>query len=142
MATNRVFDVICPGCGGVFHETTARFSKSDPIDGSMLYLKEPYRTEYGWSSFIEEECIVGGHLVCPSCDVGYCDGSGHLVAELREQRDPLNDRYKLVRKLHREGLSVRKIVNRVKEEMPDVPVSVGTVQRIIKEGHGRKKKVA
>ena len=82
-------DVICPQCGGRFHETTGEFRLGVVTRGNMLTIKKAYR-ENGWSSFYEHESVTHGGLECPECGGTYCLDGGivridqaQLEAELR-----------------------------------------------------------
>lgn len=81
-------DVICPQCGGRYHETTETYRKGVVTTGDMLTLKKPYR-DNGWSSFYEDASISFGGLECPECGGCYShDGivrvdQKQLEAELR-----------------------------------------------------------
>lgn len=59
-------DVICPQCGGRFHETTPAYRPGVTTTGDMLTLKETYR-DNGWSSFYEDVSVAYGGLECPEC---------------------------------------------------------------------------
>ena len=87
------FDVICDNCLQVFHETvpvgTNGFNPEEPVNGSMLRLKEPYRSR-GWSSFAENEDSEYGSLTCPGCGAVYGNCSGILkYVEQKETADAL-----------------------------------------------------
>ena len=66
-----IFDVICPGCKGRFHETTDKFTEETTPNGSMFRLKEPYRTSWRWTSFPERSHVSLGALECPGCGASY-----------------------------------------------------------------------
>ena len=66
-----MFDVICPGCKGRFHETTNQYTEKAMPNGSMFRLKEPYRTSWKWTSFPERSHVFQGALECPNCGASY-----------------------------------------------------------------------
>ena len=70
-------DVKCDNCGGIFHETTDKYTPAVPAKGYMLRLKEPYRS-YGWDSFPENEDFGYASLECPQCGIPYGYGTGIL----------------------------------------------------------------
>lgn len=63
-------DVICPQCGGRYHETTGTYRPGMTTTGDMLTLKKTYR-ENGWSSFYEDVSVALGGLECPECGGAY-----------------------------------------------------------------------
>lgn len=65
--------VKCAGCGGWFHELTARYDPSGPLRGSYLRLISRYR-EYGWYDFPHEDWVVGDNVMCPQCMMPYRPG--------------------------------------------------------------------
>jgi len=65
--------VKCAGCGGWFHELTARYDPSGPLRGSYLRLTSRYR-EYGWYDFPHEDWVVGDNVMCPQCMMPYRTG--------------------------------------------------------------------
>ncbi len=69
-------DVICPGCKGHFHETTADFDPAATShNGSMFKLKKKYGPQgFNWTSFPNNVGIRCGDLECPSCGAPYCSG--------------------------------------------------------------------
>ena len=89
-------DVICPGCGGRYHETVdedgfldgvngervpdlrrRRFDPTRPCNGSMLKLKDKYEN-FRWSSFPNDPSVIGVNLACPQCDEPYTDLRGYV----------------------------------------------------------------
>jgi hypothetical protein len=92
-------DVVCPGCGGRFHETfdedgyveplkgmgkvkNPRQTKYSPLtpNGSMMTLKEPFRS-WGWATFPQDPWYAGDALQCPECETPYADVSGRIRTE-------------------------------------------------------------
>lgn len=65
-------DVICPQCGGRYHETTGAYRPGVTTTGNMLAIKKTYR-DNGWSSFYEDVSIAYGGLECPECGGSYSD---------------------------------------------------------------------
>ena len=63
-------DVICPQCGGRYHETTLGFIRGAVTTGNMLRLKDTYRSN-GWTSFPEHAGMAYGSLECPECGGAY-----------------------------------------------------------------------
>jgi hypothetical protein len=128
---HRVYDVQCHSCRQSFHETTELFAKDDRPNGAMFRLKEPYRSNK-WGSFPETQDVHGGRLECPGCGFLYVDHLGNLKAFLIERDDPANERYLLIRKLRREGVSYEDISKQL-------GLAKSYVHRIDKEHIGRKK---
>ena len=71
--------VKCAGCGGWFHELTAKYDPSGPLRGSYLRLTSRYR-EYGWYDFPHEDWVVGDNVMCPQCMMPY--RTGVVVAQV------------------------------------------------------------
>jgi hypothetical protein len=65
--------VKCAGCGGWFHELTAKYDPDGPLRGSYLRLTSRYR-EYGWYDFPHEDWVVGDNVMCPQCMMPYRPG--------------------------------------------------------------------
>jgi hypothetical protein len=65
-------DVICPNCGGRFHETTDAYRFGVVTTGNMLRLKSFYK-ENGWGSFPEQEHVQFADIDCPGCGGTYSD---------------------------------------------------------------------
>lgn len=59
-------DVICPGCGQSYHETTDVYDPDKYANAAMLRLKQRYR-EWGWEEMIADPHSGYGCLVCPDC---------------------------------------------------------------------------
>lgn len=78
-------DVICPSCGGIYHETTEHFDPDFPAHGGMFRLKEKYR-DWGWDSFPADAAIRFADLECPQCGGCYVDPGGRLV------KDPVGEK--------------------------------------------------
>lgn len=72
--------VKCSGCGGWFHELTARYDPEGPLKGSYLRLTSRYR-EYGWYDFPHEDWVVGDNVMCPQCMMPYRPGA--VAAQVR-----------------------------------------------------------
>lgn len=71
--------VKCAGCGGWFHELTAKYDPTGPLRGSHLRLTSRYR-EYGWYDFPHEDWVVGDNVMCPQCMMPY--RAGVVVAQV------------------------------------------------------------
>ena len=87
-------NVICLGCRGQYHTTTARFDPDVMPNGAMLKLLPKYGyAGYCWSTFAENECVILAELVCPSCGTEYLNQNNRLtLAEEPKAEDPgLND---------------------------------------------------
>lgn len=65
--------VKCSGCGGWFHELTAKYDPTGPLRGSHLRLTSRYR-EYGWYDFPHEDWVTGDNVMCPQCMMPYRAG--------------------------------------------------------------------
>ena len=59
-------DVICPGCGQSYHETTTAYRPDRFANPSMLKLKEPWKG-WGWEDLGSDPSMGYGCLVCPDC---------------------------------------------------------------------------
>lgn len=59
-------DVICPGCGQSYHDTTPAYDPDRNANAAMLRLKEKYR-EWGWDEIIPDRHSSYGCIVCPDC---------------------------------------------------------------------------
>ena len=73
--------VKCAGCGGWFHELTAKYNPDGPLRGSYLRLTSRYRS-YGWYDFPHEDWVVGDNIMCPQCMMPYRTGAvaAHVLA--------------------------------------------------------------
>lgn len=65
-------DVICPQCGGRYHETTEEYVADVVTTGNMLSLKKTYR-DNGWSTFPQDAGTSLGDMWCPECGGSYSD---------------------------------------------------------------------
>jgi len=63
---SRNRDVICPGCGGIYHETTEKFNPDTDVNPSMLKLKKKYR-DWGWQDVPPDATCGFGCIECPEC---------------------------------------------------------------------------
>lgn len=72
------YDVVCPLCCGIFHETNGRFRKDVPAKGDMFDTK-PHVKDAGWSTFPPYDTTEYANIVCPSCDAQYLDDSGRVI---------------------------------------------------------------
>jgi hypothetical protein len=72
--------IVCPGSGVTYHETTDNYHPRELPNGSMFRLTEPYRTEYGWSSFPELEYITDAGIECPNCGIPYLQ-DGRIILD-------------------------------------------------------------
>ena len=72
-------EVVCRSCGGSYHVTNERYTPTRPTNATMLEMKEPWKSEYAWSDFPNDESIGYESLVCPACGVSYCNGAGYVV---------------------------------------------------------------
>ncbi len=72
-------DVICPGCGGVYHETTKHYDANRPATGKMFRLKYPYGPGgYNWSTFPQDPAVRFADLECPQCGSCYVGPDGRV----------------------------------------------------------------
>ena len=90
-----IFDGIpvkCSGCGGWFHELTARYDPEGPLKGSYLRLTSRYR-EYGWYDFPHEDWVVGDNVMCPQCMMPYRPGAvaAQVLAWVEKQEMSANE---------------------------------------------------
>jgi len=70
-------DVICPGCGECYHETTKSFKSGIDANAGMIRLKEPWKS-YGWTEPPPDPTAGYGFLECPQCGAQLAP-SGHLM---------------------------------------------------------------
>lgn len=82
--THQPLDIVCPGCRGIFHETTETFDPEAYAEPHMAVLKQKYQ-EYQWGTF-SKHMSGYGCMECPSCGAMYAP-SGRL--ETREQPQPV-----------------------------------------------------
>lgn len=73
------YDVVCPHCGGVFHETNDNYENKKAANGSMFTLKPPYSTEYRWEDFPKEVDVQMADIECPWCGGCYLDATGRVI---------------------------------------------------------------
>ena len=74
-------DVICPGCGESYHETTKSFNPDIEANAGMIRLKEPWKS-WGWTEPPPDPTAGYGLLECPGCEAQLAP-SGHL--KVKEQ---------------------------------------------------------
>ena len=75
--------VVCPGCGQSFHETTPLYSPDSCAHGRMFALRPMYGPRgANWSSFAADESVRHGDLLCPGCGAPYTNGGNRV--RLRE----------------------------------------------------------
>ena len=72
-------DVICPGCGGRYYETTSEYDPERYANAAMISLKQKYR-EWGWEDISGDPHSGYGCLVCPECGAALAP-SGKLKVE-------------------------------------------------------------
>jgi hypothetical protein len=72
------YDIICPMCGGIFHETNENFRQNIPANGSMFRKKQEI-IDAGWSTFPEYADTEYADIICPGCDGAYLDSTGHVL---------------------------------------------------------------
>jgi hypothetical protein len=77
------YDIICPHCTGVYHETNSAYNPDRPANGSMFRLKPAY-VEAGWSAFPPYDTTEYANLTCPACDQPYVDSEGRII-RMQEQ---------------------------------------------------------
>lgn len=69
--------VQCPGCKGIFHETTESFVEDAVPKGKMFRLLTKYQNA-GWNVLPHD--AQGENLVCPSCEERYVSEETHRIA--------------------------------------------------------------
>ena len=75
--------VVCPGCGQSFHETTPLYDPEKCASGIMFALRPAYGPNgANWSSFAQDESIRHDDLCCPGCGSSYSNGGTRV--RLRE----------------------------------------------------------
>lgn len=73
-------DIICPSCGGTYHETTEEFDLTKVANGEMFRLKRKYGPKgYNWESFPADPATMFGDLMCPWCEGCYVGGDGKVI---------------------------------------------------------------
>ena len=73
-----IYDVICPECGFVYHETTPKYDPGKNPNPTMCRLKDPYKS-WGWDDFINDPGAGVGDMNCPGCDALYAAPGGKLI---------------------------------------------------------------
>ena len=64
--------VKCRGCGGRYHELTAKFVPATAVRGSYLRLLKAYGPSgRGWYDFPHQDWVVGDNVACPQCGTPY-----------------------------------------------------------------------
>ena len=74
----KKFDVVCPSCKGVFHETTELYDPKVTPRPNMCVLKEPYKS-WMWEDFGQLGSSALGDMCCPGCGYPYILGCGRLL---------------------------------------------------------------
>ena len=59
-------EVVCPGCGGSFHDVTNVYDPEKFANPAMINLKSKYRG-WGWDELPQDSSMGYGCLVCPEC---------------------------------------------------------------------------
>jgi len=116
-----IFDVICPGCGQSFHQTTQLFDAEKVVNPSMLTLKDKY-ISYGWEQIPADATAGYGCLECPDCGASLCPNgklktSKPLISV--SSKPKLKKEVFKIKRAGKQGLPVknkmsRKIMKRVK----------------------------
>jgi len=65
-----MFDVICHGCRGCYHETTEAFDPDVPPKGHM-FKEKPSVKEKRLYSFQCTKDVQSGYIECPWCNMPY-----------------------------------------------------------------------
>jgi hypothetical protein len=84
----KTLEVVCRSCAGSFHITNSKYDPTRPTNATMLTFKEPWKTDYGWTDFPHDESIGYESLICPSCNVSYCNGAGYVETRETDYVDP------------------------------------------------------
>ena len=71
------YDIHCPVCCGVFHETTGRYRDDRPATGDMFDSKQEIK-DAGWTTFPQYDSTEYGDINCPSCGAMYLDSMGRV----------------------------------------------------------------
>lgn len=75
--------VVCPGCGQSYHETTPIYDPTLCAHGGMFVLRPAYGPNgANWSAFAQDESIRYDDLCCPGCGASYSNGGSFV--RLRE----------------------------------------------------------
>lgn len=75
----RIDAVVCHQCGQSSHQLTDNYDQNKPIDGTMVTLREPYKS-YGWESHPEDPGCFEGDIQCAFCDAPLAP-SNVIIAE-------------------------------------------------------------
>jgi hypothetical protein len=79
------YEVVCPNCRDVFHETTEFFTEEKPANGTMFRLLRPFGPlGANWSSFPNDADVVCEALECPGCGCSYTGGGTRV--KVRKKR--------------------------------------------------------
>lgn len=82
------YDVVCPGCKGVFHETGELFRSDQTSSGAMFSWKPKYGPKgFNWSGFPFNTSMRSGSLECPQCGALYCGGGVKVTVRAQQNLD-------------------------------------------------------
>ena len=71
--------VVCPGCGQSYHETTPFYDPNVCAHGKMFVLRKAYGVNgANWSTFAADESIRHSDLCCPGCGASYTNGGNSV----------------------------------------------------------------
>ena len=71
------YDIHCPVCCGVFHETTGRYRDDRPATGDMFDSKQEIK-DAGWTTFPQYDSTEYADVCSPSCGAMYLDSMGRV----------------------------------------------------------------
>lgn len=80
------FDIICPSCRQVFHETTESYDPEKHPHPGMATLKQPYKG-YMWQEFPKDPSAGVGCMECPGCGDMYVQPGGKLIVRAQKVED-------------------------------------------------------
>lgn len=66
--------VICHQCYQSSHQLTDKYDQDKPIDGTMVTLREPYKS-YGWETHPEDPGVFEGDIQCAFCEAPLAPGN-------------------------------------------------------------------
>ena len=78
-------EVVCPGCGQSYHNTTPLFDPKKFPHGAMFVLKPSFGPDgFNWSSFAQDEDVMDAELFCPGCGINYLSEGRIIVRSIHD----------------------------------------------------------
>lgn len=79
-----MYDVICQGCRGCYHETTEKFDKDVPPKGDM-FKEKPNVKSLRLYSFQCDNTTQSGYIECPWCNMPYLLNGKYELREIEKK---------------------------------------------------------